>query len=135
MTGYNKRDANLKQTKALHSGAGSDSITGFDLGLTTKSDFVTPCELLLTAPALTTSALPDAGTMIYTVETDDNSSFSSATNLGTILTQTGAGGAGAAAATARWKPPTNVERYIRVKATKSGTGDASGVSMTVELLT
>ena len=134
MTGFNKRDTNLKQTKALPNGAAATSIDGFDLGLTTRSDFVAPLELLLTAPALATGVMGDGKTMIYTVETDDNSNFSSATNLGTILTQTGAGGAGCAAATARWKPPTNVERYIRVKATGSTTGNASTSSMTVELL-
>jgi len=50
-----------------------------------------------------------------------------------VLVQTGAGGAGAAAATARFAIPSDCERYVRVTATNSGTGDASGASMTVNL--
>ena len=134
MTGYARKDTSLKVTKALPNGAASTTSDGIDLGLTTRSDFTAPCELLLTAPAMATGVMGDAKTMIYSIEMDDNSSFSSATSIATILTQTGAGGAGCSAATARYKLPSNVERYVRVKATGSTTGNASTSSMTLELL-
>lgn len=134
MTGNNVRDTALKQTKALPNGAAATVIDGFDLGLTSRADFRADVELLLTAPALATGVMGDGKTMIYTVETDSDSAYGSPTVVGTILTQTGAGGAGAAAATSRFKFPTNIERYVRVKATGSTTGNCSSSSMTVEIL-
>ena len=47
---------------------------------------------------------------------------------------TGAGGAGCAAATYRMKPPTNVKRYVGLKATGSASGDATTASATLEVL-
>ena len=104
------------------------------MGLTSRADFRADVELLLTAPALATGVMGDGKTMIYTVETDSDPAYGSLTVVGTILTQTGAGGAGAAAATSRFKFPTNIERYVRVKATGSTTGNCSSSSMTVEIL-
>jgi hypothetical protein len=110
------------------------SSAGIDLGHATTGDHVANVEWLVTAPAVTTAQLPDSKVFIYTLEGDDNSSFSSATTLVTLGTQTGAGGAGSAAASYRYRLPTNAERYLRLKITPSGsgTGDASGVSATLE---
>lgn len=132
MGAFNNKDASLIQTKALSNGAGSASIDGFDLGISADADFVSDMELEIEAPALTTSALPNAQTMTYSVEHDDASDFSSAVELADqVIVQTGADSAGADAVTKRFRLPTDVKRYVRVKATKGGTGDASGASMTV----
>lgn len=129
---YQVKDKTLQQTKALSNGAGNTSIDGFDLGTSANADFLSGMELLIEAPALLTAELPDAQTMIYSVEHDTDPAFGSATVVATsVLVQTGAGGAGAAAASARFRLPTNVKRYVRVKATKGGSGNASGKSMTV----
>jgi len=89
----------------------------------------------LTAPALTVGELADTQTITYSIEMDDNAAFSSATVLAaSVLVQTGAGGAGAAAGTHRFKLPSNCERYVRHKATKAGASNASTASMTSQIL-
>jgi len=133
--GPNVRDTGLKVTKALPNGAAAATSGAIDLGLTSRSDFVAPVELLLSAPALGATPLPDAKTMKYDLIHSDNSDLSSpATLVASAIVQTGAGGAGDVAATWRFKPPSNVKRYLGFKATGSGAGDASGSSGTLELL-
>ena len=51
-----------------------------------------------------------------------------------VIVQTGAGGVGAAAATAQLALPSGVNRYVRVKATNSGSADASAKSLTAQLV-
>lgn len=130
------KDATFIETKALSNGAGSVSSTGFNLGaLTGRGHRPENLEMEIQAPALTTTQLPDSETMTYKVETDDNSGFTSAKTLyDKVIVQTGAGGTGAAAATARYKIPSDCEQYIRVTATKTGTGDCTGVSLTHQIL-
>lgn len=133
--GFNMRDANLKNTRALPGSATTVYSSGIQIDNSANGTFVAPCELLISAPACTTGQLGDTQTLVYFVQTDDNSSFSSATNFsGTLITQTGASGAGAAAATARIKLPSTVEKYIRLGVTKTGASDASAVSATLEVL-
>lgn len=133
--GFGIKDTLLKVTKALPNGAASTTSDGIDLGHGTRGDFVAPCELKISAPALGVTPLPDAKTMIFIVEHDDASNFSGvATLLDRVIIQTGAGGAGAAAATKTVRLPVDTKRYVRVKATGSASGDASGSSFTAELL-
>lgn len=133
---FNVRDANLIITRALPNGAATVNSNGIDLGSKTAwGDRLAQCELLLSAPALTTTQQPDAKTLTYTIQHDDASDFGSAATLaGSVIVQTGAGGAGAAAATFRMKIPTNCKRYVRVAIVGSATGDSSGASATLELL-
>lgn len=127
-------DAQLQVTKALPNGAGTATSSGIDLGITSNSDFQAGVELLIEGPALTTGELPDSETMTYAVYHDSASDFSGEALLAdSVLVQTGAGGAGASAANGRLALPTNVSRYIRVKAVNSGAGDASGKSLTASL--
>lgn len=129
------KDASLIQTKALPNGAASTSTDGFDLGHGASGDFLAQCELLIEAPALVTGDLGDAATMKYSIEHDDAVGFGTAVAIAKeVLVQTGAGGAGAAAASARFRLPTDVKRYVRVKATNSAAGDASDKSFTVSLV-
>jgi hypothetical protein len=127
-------DGNLTKTKAMPSGASAVTTDAIDLGEGATGTFVTPCELLLSAPAVTVGMLANDATIIYDVVTSMNADLSSSTTVAKeILKQTGAGGAGAAAATKRFRFSTDVQRYVGVKATKSASGDASSVSMTISL--
>lgn len=127
-------DGNLMKTKALPSGASAVTSDGIDLDEGTTGTHVTPCEFLLEAPAVTTAMLGDAATIKYDVVTSASSDMSNPVTIAKeILVQTGAGGAGAAAATKRFRVPTDALRYVGVKATKSASGDASSVSMTLSL--
>lgn len=119
----NMRDANLKLSLTLPSGAVTATVAaGLDIGPVTSQGNFGPeidGEFLLEAPALTTTQLPNAATLIYDVIE------SAAPNMGTptvlqanVLTQTGAGGVGCAAATMRFAPPTNAaKRYYGFRAT------------------
>jgi hypothetical protein len=128
-------DVELTVTKALPNGAATIYTDGIDLGKSANGLHLAECELEISAPALVVGDLADAATMKYSVEMDTDSAFGSITALfADILTQTGAGGAGAAAATKRVRLPSDVERYIRVKAVNSGAGDASDKSVTAKLL-
>jgi len=136
MFGYNLRDGLLKQTAALAASAGATQTTAFDLGESSRGDLVARMELLITAPVLTTTQLPDGKTVTYSVEQSTDNFVSNTVVLADkLLIQTGASGAGAAAATQRYRPPTNVSRYLRVKATTgAAAGDCSAASLTAELL-
>lgn len=132
---YKFGDGELTKTRALPSGASAVTSTAIDLGEDTTGTFVTDCELVINAPAVTTGMLGDAATIKYDIVTSDTSDLTTSPTIiaKEVIVQTGAGGAGAAATEARFRFPTNVKRYVGVRATKSATGDASSVSMTVAL--
>lgn len=135
MSAFLVKDKLLSVSKALPNGAATIATDGIDLGLSAKSDNREPVELLIEAPALAVGAMADAKTMKYEVFHDTDSAFGSEVSLyGIVLTQTGAGGAGCAAATKRVALPTDVKRYVRVKATGSAAGDASGSSVVASLV-
>lgn len=135
VTSYAFGDGNLKKTKAMPTGASAVTTDAIDLLTGTGGTFTDACELLISAPALTTGMLGDAATVKYDIVTSASSDLSGPTTIAaTVLTQTGAGGAGAAAATKRFRLPTDCQRYVGVKATKSAAGDASSVSMTIALV-
>ncbi|HVS73132.1 MAG TPA: hypothetical protein VHQ47_17890 [Phycisphaerae bacterium] len=120
------QDAQLNVTFALPNGAANVSSGGIPTANDSTGDFVANAQFTILAPALTTSQLPDAGTITYDVYQSANADLSSPTVLYPgVLVQTGAGGAGAAAASFDFRVPTNVKGYVFVKATKSGTGNAS----------
>lgn len=131
------KDAQLVQTKALSNGAGATSTDGFDLGHNAAllGRNLANFDILIEMPALTTTELPDAETYTMSIETDDNAAFSSAKILhANVMQQVGAGGAGAVAKSERVRLPSNCERYVRVKGTKTGTGNVSAKVMTVSML-
>jgi len=137
---YNLRDAQMIKSDVLPAAASTTKNgTAIDLGdaLTANGARLALCELLLSAPALTTTILPDTKTMTYSIEACAASDFGSGvvTLAGSCIVQTGAGTAGAAAATFRAKLPTDCPRYIRAKAVSgANTTDASALSMKLELL-
>lgn len=117
--------------KALPASVGTVNQGSIDLNAVTP--FLAPHELIITAPALGATPLPNGETMIYDVaDSADNSSFT--VILDNVITQTGAGGAGAAAQTERVKLPSDVRRYVRVQVTGSSSiGDASGSNVVTRL--
>lgn len=130
---FNLKDAAVKQTKALPNGAASTTSDAIDLGHSTAGDFLADVEFKVTAPALGATPLPDAKTMKYSIVHSHNADLSSpATLITDIIVQTGAGGVGAIAAEWIGRLPVDVRRYVGVKATGSGSGDASGSSVILE---
>lgn len=128
-------DNDLTLTKALPNGAAAVTTDAFDLGHGTRGDFVANCELEVQAPALVVGDLANTETMTYDVIESANADLSSPTTIASgLIVQTGAGGAGAAAASARFKFPDGVARYVGVVATNSASGDASDKSLTARLL-
>lgn len=133
---FNVADKLLTQTAALPNGAAVTVTTGIDLGHdNTKDRLLADCELLVSVPALTTTQLGDTQTITISIETDNDVAFGSAKVLtSSLFVMTGAGGAGAAAASDRFRLPSNCERYVRAKATKAGATNASTASMTFQVL-
>lgn len=132
--GLGVSDAKMDVSRALPNGAANVTTNALDLQQTSRGDFVANAELVISAPAMNTTQMPDAKTMKYDIIHSDNADLSSPTTLiAAAITQTGAGGVGCAAATYRWKPPTNVKRYIGVKATGSASGDSTTATMGVKL--
>ena len=140
---YKVGDLELTKTKALPAAVGSVSTAGLyvspGVAAATGPDgeFLADVELEISAPILTTTELPDTETMIYKVEHDDDPVFGTVADLygADVLTQTGAGAAGAAAATKRVKLPADVKRYVRVTATGSTSiGSCVAKSVTAKLL-
>lgn len=130
---YKIKDANLIKTDALPNGAATTDGTSIQVTDGSKP-FLADAELLIEAPLLGTTPLPDTETMTYDVQDSaDDSTFADIASG--VLVQTGAGGAGDAAAEFRYRLPTNVRKFIRVQATNSGAGDASGSDMTTSILT
>jgi hypothetical protein len=128
-------DSGMVKTAALPNGAATTQIAGIDLGIGSKGDCGGNFELQIEAPALVVGDLGNGATMTYDVYHDTDSAFGSeALLMGSVIVQTGADGAGAAAVTKQVRLPVNVNRYVRVKATNSAAGDASDKSMTVRLV-
>ena len=133
--GFAVKDEALKVTKALPNGAATVYSDGLDLGHGSRGDFLAAADFKVSAPALTTAQLPDTKTIVYSIQHDDDAAFGTAADLYPgVIVQTGADGAGAAAATFTARLPVDVKRYVRVKAVNSGAGDASGASLTFEAL-
>lgn len=132
---FEMRDAALRVAMPLGEDDSEVQSDPIDLELTSRSDFVAHCEVLVTAPALATGELGDTNTMTYTIEHSDDENFGSHETLfPQLIVQTGAGGAGAAAASKRVRLPSNVKRYIRLTAINSANLDASAKSATLELV-
>ena len=129
------KDTQVRNTRALPAAA-SATVDGaaLDLGHGNFGDFVAQAEFKLSAPAVNATMAPDTRTFTYSIIHSDNSDLSSPTVLySSVIVQTGAGGAGAAAATYTCRPPVDVKRYVGVRIVSGvSTGDASSVAATLE---
>jgi hypothetical protein len=130
------KDAVLKVTKALPTGAASTTSTSIDTGTTTKGTQPRDVELLLTAPAQALALLPNTKSTTYDIIASANADLSSPTILFPgVIVQTGATGTDPApSATFRTRLPSNCPRYVGCKATGVATSDGSTLSMTLEML-
>lgn len=132
---YQVQDAGKKVTRALPASATNVTSSAIDLENGTNGHMTGDVEVKVNAPACTTGQLADTHTLVYDLVHSVNSDLSSpATLIAAIITQTGAGGAGAAAAEYRCRVPSNVRRYLGLKCTRTGSGDASAVSATMKLV-
>lgn len=140
--GLNVRDANLKITLTLPNQASNTVNSGnsIDSECTSAADFVARTEMLISAPALNTTVLPDTKTMTYALLASANSNMAGAVIvLNSAIVQTGASGAGSAAKTVRYKLPTDIAltygRYIGLQAVSgANTTNAATLSATLEML-
>lgn len=88
----------------------------------------------LAGPALLTAQLADTKVVTYTLQDSaDGSSFAAVDPLITT-TQTGAGGAGAAAKTVRFRLPANTRRYVRIAQTATASPGTLTANMVAKLL-
>lgn len=132
---YRIEDAALKRTFALPNGAATTNSTGIDLESNPGGSFVADTEVVINAPALTTTEIGDTQTITYSLRHSDAADFSGDSELlGGLIVQTGAGGAGAAAAEKRVRLPSDVKRYVRLRAVKTGASNASTASATAKLV-
>lgn len=127
------KDAALVQTKAFPAAAANNSTTAFDLGPVSNPGHIAPenVEIEIAWPAL--AALADSKNVVFKVQDSaDNSTFA---DLGLTKTITGAGGAGVAAGSVRFRLPQGTRRYLRVnQAEDSAGGDITASSSTVSLI-
>ncbi len=122
-------DNALSPSVALPASATSAYTAGIDVGRKSSRDQIPPCELKIVAPALAVGQLANGSTMKYTVQHDDDSAFGTvATLLPDVITQTGAGGVGAAATSITLGLTADAKRYVRLKITNSAAADASGAT-------
>lgn len=131
---FKLEDKQLTVSTALPNGAATVNGTAMDLGQNhLTGDFVAPAEIVINAPAVAVGQLADTTTLTYDVQhSSDNSSFS--VLMDNVIVQTGAGGAGAAAAEFRGRLPSTVKRYVRLSVVKTGAADASGATATTKLV-
>lgn len=128
-------DAELNKTHALPNGAATtQSASGINLGVGERSGFLSPLELLINAPALTTTELGDTQTITYSLEFATASDFSAVLESVQLFTQTGAGAAGAAAVERRYRPHSGQAMYCRLKTVKTGVSNASTKSATLKAM-
>jgi hypothetical protein len=133
--GRTLKDAVLKKTIALPTGASSVTSAGIDLEHGAKGDVVADFEVKVSAPALAVGELANTSTMKYDLISSDSSDMSGPTTLvKECIVQTGAASAGAIAAEFVGRLSIDCQRYVAVKATNSAAANASAKSATIELL-
>ncbi len=115
------------------SAAAANYSNSIDLGQTTLGPAADHIEVEISIPA--TPALVDDKTITLTLkDSADDSTFAAIPSIATLV-QTGAGGAGASAASRRFKLPPSCRRYIRLDAAVlTGGGDNTAVSTTLKVL-
>jgi hypothetical protein len=133
---YNVQDAQVALSLALPAAASSTvTSTGIDTGETTKNAVqLGSYEFLLTAPAVTTTMLPNTDTFTYNILCADDAALSVnvTTLVAAAIVQTGAGSAGAASAAYRYRLPSVSQRYVGFNVVSSaGTATAAAVSATM----
>jgi hypothetical protein len=130
-TARNIQDYNLKITRALPTADGTVTSTDLDLGAVSPGVTLEGAELVIEIPALSSTLLPSADTLTLTVQGGAAVTPSTSLNISKVIT-----GTGSTIAAQEWrvKLPQDCPRYVNVKAVAAGgTGDQSGVSLTISL--
>jgi hypothetical protein len=130
-TARNIQDYNLKITRALPTADGTVTSTDLDLGAVSPGVTLEGAELVIEIPALSSTLLPSADTLTLTVQGGAAVTPSTSLDISKVIT-----GTGSTIAAQEWrvKLPQNCPRYVNVKAVAAGgTGDQSGVSLTISL--
>jgi hypothetical protein len=135
--GFQITDSQESVVIALPASAG----TVYSPGLQIKGGVVNEANLAqfeaqVQAPVLTTGQLGNSYTMTYGIQSDTDPAFGSPADiLPGILVQTGAAGAGAAAANFSFRLPVDCETYIRLKVVGGASiGDCHLATATLRLL-
>ena len=127
----NQQDLNFTSTVTLLA-AGANT-AAFDLEQAVGGD-IGAVVFELAAPALTTAQLTDAKVVTYAFQDSADNSSWAAVDPAISTTQTGAGGAGAAAKTVRFRMPANTRRYVRIAQTATATPGTLTAAMVAKLL-
>lgn len=125
----NLQDKNYTSTVAVASG-GANSAT-FDLEQIVGGD-IEAVVVELAAPA--EAGLSDTKVLTYTFKDSADGSSFAVLDPTIVTTQTGAGGAGTAAKTVRFRLPPGCRRYVRIEQTASATPGTLAGSFTLKLL-
>jgi len=125
----NRQDADVNPAAwALPNGAASTDSDSIDLNA--EDNFDARVEFQLSIPLLSDGQLASGQSItFYLQDSADDSSFTTIQTLNEV-TVTGAG-AGSAAVVCRFRLPSDVRRYIRIRATKAGASNASTASATL----
>lgn len=127
----NQQDQNYTSTVTLL--AGGANTASFDLEQAVGGD-IERVVFELAGPALTTAQLTDGKIVTYTLQDSADGSSFAAVDPAITTTQTGAGGAGAAAKTVRFRVPANTRRYVRIAQTATATPGTLTAAMVAKLL-
>jgi hypothetical protein len=127
----NQQDQNYVSTVTLL--AAGATTAAFDLEQAVGGD-VERVVFELAGPALTTAQLADTKVVTYALQDSADGTNFLAVDPAISTTQTGAGGAGAAAKTVRFRVPANTRRYVRIAQTASGTPGTLTAAMVAKLL-
>lgn len=127
----NQQDQNYVSTVAIAQ-AGANTAS-FDLEQAVGGD-IERVVFELAGPALTTAQLADTKIVTYTLQDSADGTTFAAVDPAITTTQTGAGAAGAAAKTVRFRVPANTRRYVRIAQTASASPGTLTAAMVAKLL-
>jgi hypothetical protein len=121
----------------LRRSAAAPAASGFTLSAPLSgsdvADLAPNILLYIDAPALTVGELPDASTLTYTLIECSDIALSSVVSSTVMGVQTGAGGAGAAAATFAARPKYAGGSYWGLKVSASSGVNVSGLTFTLAI--
>lgn len=125
----NIQDASLQNSTAFPAAGANNSSATIDLGAGVAKHF--NAEVEISWPAM--AALADTKNVIFTLQ--DSADDSSYASIEMVHTITGAGGAGVAAGTKRFRLPSNVRQYLKLNAAEDAAGgNITASSYTLKLL-
>lgn len=118
-------DQSTRVLRALTASDGSVTSADIDLG-PNPGVMGQKGEIVIEIPAISSTLLASADTLVVAVQTGNSAAPSTAQGFSKTLT---GNGSNSAAQEYRFRPPSDIGRYVNVKFTTAGsTGDMSGIS-------